>query len=83
MCGDGLLSSTEECDDGNVDPGDGCNEACNIENGFSCFHFTGNEAMLNASISYVSGSPSSVLNGSGTTRPATEQCAQSRCTGTF
>ena len=26
----------EECDDGNLQPGDGCSAGCNIESGFSC-----------------------------------------------
>lgn len=30
-CGDGLLAQTEECDDGNALPGDGCNGACTVE----------------------------------------------------
>jgi MYXO-CTERM domain-containing protein len=31
VCGDGMLSSDEECDDGNVEAGDGCDETCTIE----------------------------------------------------
>ncbi len=30
-CGNSILESGEECDDGNRTPGDGCNEFCNIE----------------------------------------------------
>ena len=32
-CGDGTVNVTagEECDDGNIDSGDGCNESCQIE----------------------------------------------------
>jgi cysteine-rich repeat protein len=31
-CGDGILQSRhEECDDGNLDPGDGCNASCSLE----------------------------------------------------
>ncbi len=30
-CGDGTMGLYEECDDGNLDPNDGCNEACRIE----------------------------------------------------
>jgi uncharacterized protein (TIGR03382 family) len=32
-CGDGLLSSVEECDDGNTDDGDGCAADCTVEGG--------------------------------------------------
>ena len=35
-CGDGILSGPEACDDGNQQPGDGCDEACNLEDGFLC-----------------------------------------------
>jgi cysteine-rich repeat protein len=30
VCGDGVMEGTEECDDGNQDPGDGCEENCTI-----------------------------------------------------
>jgi len=35
-CGDGMISGVEACDDGNVEPGDGCSEACDEEPGFQC-----------------------------------------------
>lgn len=35
-CGDGVVSSREECDDGNVTNGDGCNATCGIESGYAC-----------------------------------------------
>ncbi len=31
-CGNGTIDSGETCDDGGRDPGDGCNESCQIEN---------------------------------------------------
>jgi cysteine-rich repeat protein len=31
ICGDGILMSTEECDDGNLVVGDGCSEQCMCE----------------------------------------------------
>ncbi len=31
VCGDAVLDSTEECDDGNNDPGDGCDVECVVE----------------------------------------------------
>jgi cysteine-rich repeat protein len=38
VCGDGYLSQGEECEDGNTEPGDGCDPDCNLEptcgNGF-------------------------------------------------
>ena len=35
-CGDGLVTLTEECDDANTAPGDGCNDICEIERNFEC-----------------------------------------------
>jgi cysteine-rich repeat protein len=35
-CGNGILEGTEECDDGNNTPGDGCANDCKIESGWSC-----------------------------------------------
>ncbi len=35
-CGDGHLDSGEECDDGNMADGDGCNAACQVEDYFAC-----------------------------------------------
>ena len=31
ICGDGKVYSTESCDDGNNDNGDGCSSTCNVE----------------------------------------------------
>src|ERR1043165_6123133 len=30
-CGNAIKSNTEECDDGNINDGDGCSRLCNIE----------------------------------------------------
>lgn len=35
-CGDGLITGTEQCDDGNAVSGDGCSSSCQIESGFQC-----------------------------------------------
>ncbi len=35
-CGDGSITGSEECDDGDVDNGDGCSSACAVENNWSC-----------------------------------------------
>jgi cysteine-rich repeat protein len=35
-CGDGILVAGEQCDDGDLDPGDGCDAACQIEAGYQC-----------------------------------------------
>jgi cysteine-rich repeat protein len=36
VCGDGVWSFLEECDDANRASGDGCNDVCQIEPGFTC-----------------------------------------------
>ena len=35
-CGDGLIEGTEECDDGDTNPGDGCDAGCQVEPGWTC-----------------------------------------------
>ncbi|HKY38466.1 MAG TPA: DUF4215 domain-containing protein [Polyangiaceae bacterium] len=35
-CGDGLITGSEECDDGNDDAGDGCSDTCVVEPGWDC-----------------------------------------------
>src|SRR5262249_355421 len=38
-CGDGIIDKDHEtCDDGNRTNNDGCNQACQIEPGYSCFN---------------------------------------------
>ena len=36
VCGDGMVSPEEECDDGNTRPADGCSDTCLVENGWVC-----------------------------------------------
>jgi len=36
VCGDGNTRGTEGCDDGNIDPGDGCAGDCRVESGWHC-----------------------------------------------
>lgn len=36
ICGNGVKVSYEACDDGNLINGDGCNNTCRVEAGFSC-----------------------------------------------
>ncbi|HRH92963.1 MAG TPA: DUF4215 domain-containing protein, partial [Candidatus Peribacteria bacterium] len=36
VCGNSWKAATEDCDDGNVDNGDGCSSTCTIESGFTC-----------------------------------------------
>jgi MYXO-CTERM domain-containing protein len=35
-CGDGAIAGDETCDDLNLELGDGCNDVCTIEDGWSC-----------------------------------------------
>jgi MYXO-CTERM domain-containing protein len=36
QCGDGALTGTEACDDGNARNADGCSSTCTVESGFVC-----------------------------------------------
>ena len=36
VCGNGIGEQGENCDDGNLTNGDGCSDACNVENGYAC-----------------------------------------------
>ncbi|MCC7386130.1 MAG: DUF4215 domain-containing protein [Deltaproteobacteria bacterium] len=36
LCGDGIISPGEVCDDGNGASGDGCSSSCTLETGWSC-----------------------------------------------
>ncbi|HEY4106057.1 MAG TPA: DUF4215 domain-containing protein, partial [Polyangiaceae bacterium] len=36
ICGDGVVSGSEECDDGNTKAGDGCKGDCTVEPGYMC-----------------------------------------------
>lgn len=35
-CGNGVINFGEECDDGNVVSGDGCDQACEVEESWIC-----------------------------------------------
>ena len=39
QCGDRILQTGEECDDGNTDDGDGCSSTCSLEAGYMCRGF--------------------------------------------
>jgi cysteine-rich repeat protein len=36
ICGDGLVRGGEQCDDNNLDDGDGCSSTCTVESGYTC-----------------------------------------------
>jgi len=36
LCGDGVIDASEQCDDGNLQGGDGCSVTCKLEMGFTC-----------------------------------------------
>ncbi|MDA3863996.1 MAG: DUF4215 domain-containing protein [Deltaproteobacteria bacterium] len=38
LCGDGIVDETEQCDDANTEPNDGCNEYCEKEPGWACYN---------------------------------------------
>ena len=41
ICGNSQVEATEECDDGNLENGDGCRSICEVEDGYMCN--TGND----------------------------------------
>ena len=38
QCGDGVIGGTEQCDDTNILPGDGCDTTCQFETNYMCHH---------------------------------------------
>lgn len=36
VCGDGIVQNPEQCDDGNMNNGDGCSNTCQTESGYTC-----------------------------------------------
>ncbi|KAM3729084.1 Pappalysin-1 [Dirofilaria immitis] len=49
VCGDGRRSNDEECDDGNLNDGDGCSQNCIVEEKFHCIE----ENKLSPSFCYI------------------------------
>ena len=47
VCGDGVVTLPETCDDGNTFAGDGCSSTCKIEPGFDC---TGSPSTCNPTV---------------------------------
>ena len=45
-CGNGIVKSPEECDDGNTIEGDGCSSSCQIEEGFTCITLSERQASI-------------------------------------
>lgn len=41
LVGDRVITGAEECDDGNSGPGDGCDTAGQVEDGYVCFTLGG------------------------------------------
>lgn len=56
VCGDGLVFSSEECDDGNNDNGDGCSSICQLETNYRCQ----SNSTKNPSLCQYIGSPLSI-----------------------
>ncbi len=39
VCGNGIVETDEDCDDGDQNPGDGCSASCTVESNYSCSGF--------------------------------------------
>jgi cysteine-rich repeat protein len=80
ICGDGIITTGETCDDGNTTPGDGCNAFCVVEAGFDCVGEPSNCLTLIYSEDFSTWPPPamSIVDGGdgGTTW---EQCASGTC----
>jgi cysteine-rich repeat protein len=46
VCGNGVVEDGEECDDGNTDKDDGCDESCKVETDWSCEEADANSASV-------------------------------------
>lgn len=65
LCGDGEINPFEECDDGNLETGDGCSDTCHVEDGATCVNepsICGRLAFLTRQL-YRSGVPERGFNG--------------------
>lgn len=56
VCGDGVVNSNEQCDDGNALIGDGCDDACVVEEGWACTRSEKEDVtrVTGVAVSYVS-----------------------------
>ena len=52
LCGNGVVNSPEECDDGNNVSGDGCDSLCIIEPYYRCDGSTPNTCKIDSKISF-------------------------------
>ena len=72
VCGDGVVNSTEECDDGNSQGADGCSSMCQNE----CFQCSG-EMMGNTCMAFVSSDCSAFPNMYDSMSECTDNCGGS------
>lgn len=75
-CGNGILDGSEACDDGNLAPGDGCNETCKLE------PVTGHDTCANAeTLNLVQGAVGeyNASVSSGTSNLANDQTFSTAC----
>lgn len=62
-CGNWAVEGGEDCDDGNLDSGDGCNSVCQNEGTSICSTSTGGENFVDAGIGYISTTQEVLANG--------------------
>ncbi|MBI3331713.1 DUF4215 domain-containing protein [Candidatus Peregrinibacteria bacterium] len=66
ICNDGVLTGPEQCEDGNVAPGDGCSATCRFETSSSSVSSAGSSEGASSDGGASEGSASSAASGGGT-----------------
>jgi fibro-slime domain-containing protein len=49
-CGDGVITASEACDDGNTTSGDGCSATCKLEIGYKCTGSSGQKSVCSPTV---------------------------------
>jgi uncharacterized protein (TIGR03382 family) len=75
VCGDGHLEGTEVCDDDDSDTGDGCDDACQEETGFTCVTGAGEPSVCTDDDECVLGTDDCGANATCTNTPGAFSCA--------
>jgi cysteine-rich repeat protein len=83
VCGNGVIQSGEQCDDGNIAAADGCSDTCTTEAGFTC---TGEPSVCSTIVcgnGIVQPGESCDDGNASNTDACTNSCANAACGDTF